>query len=91
MRLKDAKLDQILDTMAARHPDDPEVVKLGQDYMKWFVENMHGIVTVGFKKFVTHDDYFWTGFPSSENPYSQPNFWFQGGRNMFPSLKPVKR
>jgi len=90
MRIKDPKLDYIIDSMAELHPDDPKVLELGQEFIKWYVENMPGIVTVGFKKYVTQDIYYWDNFPTSENPYAQPCFWFQGGRHVLPFLKKLK-
>ena len=50
---------------------------------------MYSITTISFKKFVTWDERYWTGFPTSEEPTYMPLYWFQGGKFAFQSLKPV--
>ena len=50
-----------------------------------------GRVTVSFKKFITQDQQYWTGFPTAENPSRQPLYWFMGGRFTFPLLTPAAR
>jgi peptide/nickel transport system substrate-binding protein len=52
------------------------------------VENAYDITQIGFKKFVTWDEQYWTGFPTSENPTYQPLYWFHGGKFTFESIKP---
>ncbi|HPU43953.1 MAG TPA: ABC transporter substrate-binding protein [Dictyoglomaceae bacterium] len=91
LRIKDKKLDQIIDEMGSLSPNDPKALTLGREFMKLWVENMYGIVTHGFKKFVTVDTYYWTNYPSFENPYSQPNYWFMGGRFTYHYVEPTGR
>jgi peptide/nickel transport system substrate-binding protein len=52
---------------------------------------MYFITPISFKKFVTWDERYWTGFPTSENPKYMPLYWFQGGKFTFQSLEPVSR
>ena len=73
------------------HPEDDQVVELGHDFMKLWVENMFSITTVSFKKFVTTDTYYWTGFPTSENAFVQPLYWFGGGRFTFQHVDSATR
>ena len=79
-RLQDTALDELIDTMETVHPEDPQNVTLMHEFLQHWVENMYYISTVSFKKFVTWNELYWTGFPSSENPAYMPLYWFQGGR-----------
>jgi peptide/nickel transport system substrate-binding protein len=54
------------------------------------VENAMDVTQIGFKKFVTWDEQYWTGFPTSENPTYQPLYWFHGGKYTFEVIKPKK-
>jgi peptide/nickel transport system substrate-binding protein len=90
IRLKDPEIDRIIDELAALHPDDPQVLELGREWMKLYVENMYVIPTISFKKFITIDETYWTGFPTSENVTYQPLYWFHGGKFTFPQVEPVK-
>jgi peptide/nickel transport system substrate-binding protein len=88
-RINDPKLGEFIDAMAAVNPDSPENVQLVQDFLKYWTENMYFITAISFKKFVTWDERYWTGFPTSENPNYMPLYWFQGGKFAFQSLKPT--
>jgi peptide/nickel transport system substrate-binding protein len=88
-RINDPKLGEFIDGMAALNPDDPANVALVQDFLKYWTENMYFITAISFKKFVTWDERYWTGFPTSENPNYMPLYWFQGGKFAFQSLKPA--
>jgi peptide/nickel transport system substrate-binding protein len=89
-RLLDPEVDRIIDELAALHPDDPQVLELGRDWMKLIVENMYFIPTISFKKFITVDETYWTGFPTSENALYQPLYWFHGGEFTFTQVEPVQ-
>ena len=89
MRFKSAELDRLTDEMGKLSPDDPRVLELGQDAMKEYVTNLYGLVTISFKKFITMDEYYWTGWPTAEHPERQPLYWFQGGRFSLPYVESV--
>lgn len=89
MRINDPKLGEFIDAMASLNPDSPENLQLNQDFLKYWTEQMYFISVISFKKFVTWDERYWTGFPTSESPSYMPLYWFQGGKFAFQSLKPV--
>lgn len=91
IRIKDKKVDEIIDKMSNVSPADPKTLELGKEFMKLWVENMYGIITHGFKKFITINTYYWTNYPSAENPHHQPNYWFMGGRFTYHYLEPTGR
>ncbi len=88
-RLADPVLDELIDAMETVHPEDPQNVTLMQEFLQHWVENMYYISTVSFKKFVTWNELYWTGFPSSENPAYMPLYWFQGGRFSIAGLEQI--
>ncbi len=90
MRLNDPQVGEFIDAMAELSPDSEENIQLVQDFLKYWVENQYFITTISFKKFVTWDQRYWTGFPTAENPEYMPLYWFQGGKFAIQSLEPVQ-
>ncbi len=90
MRLQDPKVGEYIDAMAALSPDSEENIQVIQDFLKYWTENMYFITTISFKKFVTWDQRYWTGFPTAEDPSYMPLYWFQGGKFAFQSLTAVQ-
>jgi peptide/nickel transport system substrate-binding protein len=82
-------LDEIVDEMATMTPDNPKVIELGQDALKLMITNAIFLNTTSFKKFITMDEYYWSGWPTSEAPDRQPLYWFQGGRFSLPYVTPA--
>ena len=89
-RLQDDTVDELIDAMEAVNPvsQEAENVELGIAYLQNWVENMFDITAIAFKKFVTWDEKYWTGFPTAENPNYQPLYWFQGGKYAIQNLTP---
>jgi peptide/nickel transport system substrate-binding protein len=90
-RFKLPELDTVIDQMGKLAPDDPQVLDLGRQAMQLWVSNMLTLTTLSFKKFITQDTQYWSGFPTAENPTRQPLYWFMGGRFTFPLLTPTPR
>ena len=88
-RLRDYRLTMLIDKMENLHPNSEENHEATREFIKYYVENMLEITCIAFKKFVTWDERYWTGFPTSENPEYMPLYWFQGGKSAFQSLTPV--
>jgi len=89
-RINDPQIGEFIDAMVPINPDDPAATELNIDFLKYMTEQMYNITTISFKKFVTWDERFWTGFPTSENPDYMPLYWFHGGKSTIQSLKPVQ-
>ena len=90
-RLKDDRSDELIDAMESVNPvsQEAENVALGMEFLQNWVENMFDITCIAFKKFVTWDETYWTGFPTAENPNYQPLYWFQGGKYAIQNLQPT--
>lgn len=90
-RINDPKIGEFIDAMASINPDSEDNIALVKDFLEYFTEEMYFITTISFKKFVTWDERYWTGFPTSENPEYMPLYWFQGGKFAFQSLEAVSQ
>jgi peptide/nickel transport system substrate-binding protein len=89
-RLKDPKVDEFIKQMEAVSPESEENFAIVREFLKYWVSQAYFITQLGFKKFITWDEQYWTGFPTSENPTYQPLYWFHGGKFTFEILKPNK-
>lgn len=89
MRLQDPATDEFIDALGAADPQSPDTVVIAQDFLKHWIEEMYMIPTISFKKFVTWDSRYWTGFPTAEDPKIMPLYWFMGGKFTFQGLEPV--
>jgi len=87
-RIKDTKIDEFITKMEAVSPDSEENFELVREFLKYWVQQAYFITQIGFKKFVTWDEQYWTGFPTSENPTYMPLYWFQGGKFTWQIIKP---
>lgn len=87
MRLQDPRVGEFIDQMATLDPGSEENFELNRDFIKYWTENMYFITTISFKKFVTWDERYWTGFPTAENPTYMPLYWFHGGKFAIQSLE----
>jgi peptide/nickel transport system substrate-binding protein len=89
MRLNDPRVGEFIDAMASVSPGSEENTQLTTEFLQYWTENMYFITAISFKKFVTWDERYWTGFPTSENPNYMPLYWFQAGKFAIQSLTPV--
>lgn len=90
-RFTSDNLDRIIDELGEVPPDSDEAYEGSKEFLRYMVEEMYVIPAIGFTKFVTQDyGVYWEGFPTSENPYHQPAFWFMGGKFVLPYLEPAQ-
>jgi peptide/nickel transport system substrate-binding protein len=89
VRFRSSEFDEAVAALGKLPPDDGQVIEMGQRAMKIWAENMLTLNTMSFKKFITTDDTYWTGWPSSEHPDRQPLYWFMGGRFTVQRISPT--
>lgn len=87
MRLQDPKWSEYIDAMVPLAPGSEESLAATRDFLEYITENMQMITAISFKKFVTWDERYWTGFPTAENPNYMPLYWFQGGKFAIQNLR----
>jgi peptide/nickel transport system substrate-binding protein len=88
MRWKNAELDSIIEQIQRLDFDDPKVIELGRQFVKLGVQEMPTIPIMSYNVFTVMDTTFWTGFPTAENPYTDPVPNWANSRYMFVKLKP---
>lgn len=77
----------MIDQMAMLEPGTEESVALNRQFLQYWTENMLSLPVIGFKKFVTWDERYWTGFPTAEDPNYMPLYWFHGGKFAIQNLR----
>ena len=82
-------LDKIIEETRTVGFDDPKSIELGKDYVKLAVQEMPTIPLMAYNVFTAMDQTYWTGFPTSENPYTDPVPNWGNSRSMFVKLKPA--
>lgn len=91
-RWSSPEMDAVLETLRTTDPADTEAVRLaGIEGLKLLVEAMPGIPTYGYAGFLTWDEFYWTNYPGSENPYTQPYVHWGPFKYMTPFLEPTGR
>jgi peptide/nickel transport system substrate-binding protein len=83
--------DKIVDEVAKVPPNDPRLMGLVKDAMEiWMREAVEVPISEWYHRVPLNQTY-WTGWPSEENPYMQPSFWYTSGSfgYVLPRLKPA--
>jgi peptide/nickel transport system substrate-binding protein len=88
-RWKDPRVDKIIDEGQKIGMDDPKVLELGKDFLKLGVETMFMIPISSYNVFTMMDEYYWTGYPSINDPYTDPVPNWANSRYMFVRLRPT--
>lgn len=90
-RWSSAEMDAVIDNMRITNPADYQAtVDVGIEGLKILVEEMPGIPTFGYIGFVAWDQQYWTNWPGSENPYSQPYTHWGPFKYMTTRLEPAR-
>ena len=87
MRFKSDKIDKIIEQLQKTSFDDPKCLELGQEYVKVCVEEMPIIPIMSYNVFTVCDEFYWEGFPTAENPYTNPVPNWGNTKYMFPKIK----
>ncbi len=81
-------MDAIIKKLRETDPFNTDgVIAAGTDGLKEAVKNMPGIPTYGYIGFVGWDEYYWTNWPGSENPYNEPYTHWPNFKYTTPFLK----
>ncbi len=89
-RWSSAEMDAVIKKLRETNPADTKaVIAAGLEGLKIAVKEMPGIPTFGYIGFVSWDQYYWTHWPGSEHPYSQPYTHWGPFKYMTPFLEPT--
>jgi len=91
-RWSSPEMDDIIKRLRETDPFDTEaVIAVGIEGLKEAVTNMPGVPTYGYIGFVGWDEYYWTNWPGSENPYNEPYTHWPNFKYTTPFLEPTGR
>ena len=82
------ELDKIIEEIRKVSFDDPRGIELGREYIKIAVREMPTIPLMSYNVFTVMDTTYWTGYPTSEDPYTNPVPNWANSRTMFVKIKP---
>ncbi|MEZ5834851.1 MAG: hypothetical protein R3D03_03855 [Geminicoccaceae bacterium] len=68
--------------------DDPRSLELGREYVKLMVKEMPIIPLMSYNVFTVTDTEYWTGYPTADNPYTNPVPNWANSRYMMVKLRP---
>jgi len=87
-RWSSPEMDAIIKELRETDPFNTEqVIAIGIEGLKEAVTNMPGVPTYGYIGFVGWDEYYWTNWPGSENPYNEPYTHWPNFKYTTPFLK----
>jgi len=87
-RWPNPELDKIIEDIRKVGFDDPKSLELGREYVKLAVREMPTIPLMSYNVFTVMDTTYWTGYPTAEDPYTDPVPNWGNSRAMFVRLKP---
>jgi peptide/nickel transport system substrate-binding protein len=88
-RWSSPELDEIIEQIRGIGFDDPKGLELGREYVKIVTTEMPIIPLMSYNVFTMMDETYWTGYPSAEDPYTNPVPNWSNSRFMMSRLKPT--
>jgi peptide/nickel transport system substrate-binding protein len=88
MRWKNPELDKIIESIQKISFDDPKGVELGQQFCKLAAQEMPITPIMAYNVFTTMDTTYFTGYPSVDDPYTDPVPNWGNTKYMFVKIKP---
>jgi peptide/nickel transport system substrate-binding protein len=88
-RYSNDALSGLIDRLRAIPTDDPQIVPIGTDILKELVKGLPAIEMFGTSKFVPVNETYWTNYPSAENYYEGPWWWWSNFKFIAAKIKPA--
>lgn len=88
MRWKNPELDVIIESIQKLGFDDPQGLELGRQFVKLAAREMPIIPIMSYNVFSVCDETYWEGFPTAEDPYTDPVANWANTKYMFVKIKP---
>lgn len=90
MRWQHPELDRIIEEIRTVPFEDLERnVELGREFVRLHLREMPNIPVMSYNVFVAMSERYWTGYPTSENPYANPVNNWANSRYIFTQIEPV--
>ena len=87
-RWSSPELDAIIEKIRTISFEDPQGIELGRDYVKLVTREMPTIPLMAYNVFTVMDETYWTGYPTAQDPYTDPVPNWGNSRLMMVRLKP---
>jgi peptide/nickel transport system substrate-binding protein len=88
MRWMHPELDPIIESIQRIDFDDPRGIELGLEFIKLAAREMPITPIMSYNVFSVCDETYWEGFPTSEDPYTNPVSNWANTKYMFPKIRP---
>ncbi|MEG1890330.1 MAG: hypothetical protein RR301_02880, partial [Clostridia bacterium] len=88
-RWNNARATEIIQEMSKLSPDDEKTYELGLEFMKVAITDMPFIGFHSGVKFVPTNSTYWANYPSAENPYNGPWWWWSCFKYITTEIAPV--
>ena len=89
-RWRNAEFDQLVDRLGGVDPADPEAVALFRQAMEIWLRELPSIPLVQWYHRVPHNQTYWTGWPSAEDPYINTAYWHRTFLLVLLKLRPAQ-
>ena len=89
-RWNNAEATEIIHKLANLDPESDEAYQLGLDFMKVAIADMPFIGFHSGVKFVPTNSTYWTNYPSAENPYNGPWWWWSCFKYIVTEITPAE-
>ena len=89
-RYANDRLSALIDDLRAIPSDDPEIVPLGTEILKEIATGLPVIEMFGTSKFVPVNETYWSNYPSADNAYEGPWWWWSNFKFIVARLQPAQ-
>ena len=89
-RWNSEKASEIIHELAKVSPDSEESYQLGIQFLEAAIEDMPFIGFHSGVKYVPTNSTVWEGYPTAENPYNGPWWWWSCFKYILPYITPVQ-
>jgi peptide/nickel transport system substrate-binding protein len=89
-RWNNARATEIIHEMATLSPEDPKSYELGLEFFKISIEELPFIGFHSGVKFVPTNSTYWNNYPSADNPYNGPWWWWSCFKYITTEIAPVQ-
>ncbi len=86
-RWSNPDFDAIVDEMGVTAPDDPKTAELFRSAMEIWLKELPDVQLLQFYHRIPMNTTYWTGWPSTENPYYNEAFWHRTFINILTQVK----
>ena len=85
-----ASYSEVVDRMEGLGVDDPQLPELTAEAYAYLDEEVPFVPLVQSFKLLPFNTTYWTGWPTSENYYNHPFFWWNSGHQIIHNLEPAQ-